>query len=123
MRTYTEEQLIAFGNYLLSDERKKMVKRNNRKMVHHADVENFHELSEIKRVIEEMKEFLETLHSGDPLEEINVSEFKIYLNYLYAMYKTVPDEYKIEFDRLTNEVKTAVEIAIEAQKQEAEEKE
>lgn len=41
MKTYTEKELIQFGNYLLSDGRKKMVKKNNRNMVHHADIENF----------------------------------------------------------------------------------
>lgn len=51
MKTYTEEQLIAFGNYLLSDERKKMVKRNNRQMIHHADIENFKTIGRIEDAI------------------------------------------------------------------------
>lgn len=41
MNKYTEEELIQFGNYLLSDKRNEMVDENNRNMVHHADIENF----------------------------------------------------------------------------------
>jgi len=40
---YTEDQLTQFGNYLLSDERKKSIRKINQKIVCHADVENFKE--------------------------------------------------------------------------------
>lgn len=40
MKTYTEKEMVDFGNYLLSDKRKKSV-RKNKKEVNHADLENF----------------------------------------------------------------------------------
>lgn len=42
MKTYTEKQLIEFGNYLLSKERKAKIKKKvNINSVHDCDIENF----------------------------------------------------------------------------------
>lgn len=50
---FNKKDLVSFGNYLLSDERKNRFKQNNEsgvpvedrlKMVHHADIENWKEL-------------------------------------------------------------------------------
>lgn len=38
---YTTEELISFGNYLLSEFRESMVDPEYLRMVHHADVENW----------------------------------------------------------------------------------
>jgi hypothetical protein len=60
MKTYTEEQLIAFGNYLLSDYRKTMVNEDNQQIVHHADVENFNNRNKIR--IECSMELIDNTH-------------------------------------------------------------
>lgn len=45
--TFTEKQLVDFGNYLLSEKRKKLMKQSivapneAQKYVHHADLENW----------------------------------------------------------------------------------
>lgn len=44
MKTCTEAQLVEFGNYLLSDKRKEMVKEEHSQMVHHSDLENWKEI-------------------------------------------------------------------------------
>lgn len=44
---YSKKDLVAFGNYLLSDKRKALVKQNingQPKQVSHADLENFKEI-------------------------------------------------------------------------------
>lgn len=38
---YNRKDLVSFGNYLLSDERNKLVSEENRGSVTHADVENW----------------------------------------------------------------------------------
>lgn len=58
-KKYTEEELIAFGNYLLSKERHNRIKYDEnwkakpnyhdlKKEVHHADIENFKVSQRIK---------------------------------------------------------------------------
>jgi tRNA A22 N-methylase len=51
-KRFTEKQLVAFGNYLLSDERNEMIEKHpelkdtveqRKKEVSHADVENWKE--------------------------------------------------------------------------------
>lgn len=41
MKQYTEKELVAFGNYLLSDERNEKISNNNKGNVTDADVANF----------------------------------------------------------------------------------
>lgn len=38
---FNKKDLVAFGNYLLSEERNKKVSEENKDKVTHADVENF----------------------------------------------------------------------------------
>jgi len=38
---FNKKDLVEFGEYLLSDKRNELVRENNRKLVHHADIENF----------------------------------------------------------------------------------
>lgn len=42
--TYTEKQLVEFGNFLLSDKRNKSISRVNKQNVTDADISNFKEL-------------------------------------------------------------------------------
>lgn len=41
MKTFTEKQLVSFGNYLLSKTRKENTSKINRGNVTHADFENW----------------------------------------------------------------------------------
>lgn len=44
MEQYTSEQVVSFGNYLLSNERKKSISfKHNRSFVHHNDFCNWEE--------------------------------------------------------------------------------
>lgn len=43
-KKYTEKDLVAFGLYMVSTERKKKVSKINRRKVTDADVENFKEI-------------------------------------------------------------------------------
>jgi hypothetical protein len=45
---FNKKDLVDFGNYLLSDERKEMVSDLNKDTVTHADIENF--LESIKEI-------------------------------------------------------------------------
>jgi hypothetical protein len=45
---FNKKDLVDFGNYLLSDERKEMVSDLNKDNVTHADIENF--LESIKEI-------------------------------------------------------------------------
>lgn len=41
-KQFTEKDLVDFGNYLMSKERKKTItEKSNRKMVHDCDIANF----------------------------------------------------------------------------------
>lgn len=45
MEQYTSEQVVSFGNYLLSSERKKTISfKPNQKFVHHNDFSNWQEI-------------------------------------------------------------------------------
>jgi len=63
-KKYTEKELIAFGNYLLSKERHNRIKYDTfrkvrpnyhdlKKEVHHADIENFKTYQKYKKVLEQ----------------------------------------------------------------------
>ena len=46
MKTYTEQELITFGNYLLSNSRKKnIINKENKQLVTDADIANFQYLT------------------------------------------------------------------------------
>lgn len=45
MSNLTKKELVSFGNYLLSEERKKRTRPINRKNVTHADYCNWKELN------------------------------------------------------------------------------
>lgn len=64
MRTYTEKELIEFGNYILSDERKQLVSEDNRDMVHDADVANFTDKIILRAYNEELIKYEENYERG-----------------------------------------------------------
>lgn len=41
MEQFTREDLVTFGEYLLSDKRTKSISKINRQCVHHADICNW----------------------------------------------------------------------------------
>jgi len=47
MKQKTEEQLVSFGNYLLSKERNELVSEINKDKVTHADLENWKHKEEV----------------------------------------------------------------------------
>lgn len=77
MKTYTENELVSFGNYLLSKERADMFrpiknflsKKERLKMVHHSDVTNWYDELERCR-IERYKNQFDT--NGNLMQKRNV---------------------------------------------------
>lgn len=61
-RTYSEQELVQFGYFLLSDQRTKVIKDNTKgnhklkmerlKQVYDADIQNFHHLLELAKKVE-----------------------------------------------------------------------
>jgi len=41
MEQFTRDDLVTFGEYLLSDKRTKLISKGNKQFVHHADIENW----------------------------------------------------------------------------------
>lgn len=54
--TYTEFDLVTFGEYLLSEERKKRVSKINRDCVNHADICNWKDKRKQEDIIVERME-------------------------------------------------------------------